>query len=89
MKTSTLKKLSFNELRNKDKAMRRTLYFVGTACILSIFGMLYFILSSAGIGMMNILLGAVSLGLTVYLYRLSDAETQVHEEIWMRIFRKA
>ncbi len=86
MKNSTLKNLSFNELRSKHRFLSRMLYVVGAATLVCILVMLYSILNTAGVSFLNILFGGLAIALTIYLYKLSNRDTEIHEEMWMRKF---
>ena len=87
MKNSTFQNLSFTELRSRSKNVSKLLYIVALAAMFSIFAMPFVILSTQGVGVLNLVLGALAIGLTVYLYRLSIHDSEMHQEMWKRKFR--
>ena len=87
MENSTLQNLSFTELRSRSKNIGKLLYIVALAAMFSIFAMPFVILSTQGVGVLNLVLGALAIGLTVYLYRLSIRDSKMHQEMWKRKFR--
>lgn len=88
MKNSTLQKLSFGELKSKHRVLSKMLYLVGLATLICVLVMLYSIINAAGISLLNILFGVLAIALTLYLYNLSNMDTQVFEEMWMRRYQK-
>jgi Ca2+/Na+ antiporter len=87
MKKSTLKNLSFSELKAKHRWLSRMLYIVGAATLVCILVMLYTIIRSSGLGFLNVVFATLAVCLTVYLYRLSSRDSEVYEEMWMRKFQ--
>ncbi|MGR3810075.1 hypothetical protein [Jiulongibacter sp. NS-SX5] len=86
MENSTLQNVTFQELLRKSKSLRRLLYLVAAAAMISLFAMPLAIIVTSGAGIINLALGAVAIGLTFYLYKLSIRDSKMHQELWKRRF---